>query len=174
MISDPLLLVMIRLTFYNSTCAIECLGKDKAYHLMREGHLGKRDLLVGAVIYCLRESVRTADDKHKPSSRSLLAFYPLRKLYASEFQSMLIHQYHGIRRLQKLQNQFSLPFLLLLFAEALGILELRNRGYIERHVVGDALGIILDARNEMLVHGLSDQYEFCFHFVGFSSYKLYT
>ena len=83
MISDPLLLVMIRLTFYNSTCAIECLGKDKAYHLMREGHLGKRDLLVGAVIYCLRDSVRTSDDKHKPSSRSLLALYPFGKLDAS-------------------------------------------------------------------------------------------
>ena len=78
----------------------------------------------------------------------------------------------GIRRLQKLQNQFSLPFLLLLFAEALGILELRNRGYIERHVVRDALGIILDARNEMLVHGLSDQNEFCLHFVGV--FFLYT
>ena len=50
MISDPLLLVMIRLTFYNSTCAIECLGKDEAYHLMREGHLGEGDLLVGAVV----------------------------------------------------------------------------------------------------------------------------
>ena len=44
------LFVVVRLTFYNSTCAIERLGKDKAHHLMREGHLGEGDLLVGAVI----------------------------------------------------------------------------------------------------------------------------
>ena len=44
------LFVVVRLTFYNSTCAIERLGKDKAHHLMREGHLGEGNLLVGAVV----------------------------------------------------------------------------------------------------------------------------
>ena len=39
-------------------------------------------------------------------------------------------------------------------------------------IMGDALGIILDARNEMLVYGLSDQNEFCLHFVGV--FFLYT
>ena len=102
MISDPLLLVMIRLTFYNSTCAIECLGKDEAYHLMREGHLGKGDLLVGAVIYSLRESVRTTDDKYESPGCSLLALYPFGKLDASELLSVLIHQHHGVGWL----NQF--------------------------------------------------------------------
>ena len=163
MISDPLLLVMIRLTFYNSTCAIECLGKDEAYHLMREGHLGKGDLLVGAVIYSLRESVRTTDDKYESPGCSLLALYPFGKLDASELLSVLIHQHHGVRRLNQFQNQFTLPFLLLLFAEALGVLELRDGSDVEGHVVGDALGIILDASDEMLVDGLSDQNEFCLH-----------
>ena len=85
---------------------------------------------------------------------------------------MFIHQHHRIRRLEEFQNQFSFPFLLLLFAETLGVLELRNGCYIERHIMGDALGIILDARNEMLVYGLSDQNEFCLHFVGV--FFLYT
>ena len=44
------LFVVVRFTFYNSTCAIERLGKDKAHHLMREGHLGEGNLLVGAVV----------------------------------------------------------------------------------------------------------------------------
>ena len=44
------LFMVVRLTFYNSTCAIERLGKDKAHHLMREGHLGEGDLLIGAVV----------------------------------------------------------------------------------------------------------------------------
>ena len=106
MISDPLLFVVIRLTFYNSTCAIERLCKDEAYHLMREGHLGKGDLLVGAVIYSLRETVGTSDNKHESSGSSLLALYPFGKLDASEFLSMFIHQHHGIRRLEEFQNQF--------------------------------------------------------------------
>lgn len=130
---------------------------------MRERHLGKGDLLVGAVIYSLRESVRTPDDKYESPGCSLLALYPFGKLDASELLSVLIHQHHGIRRLNQFQNQFTLPFLLLLFAETLGVLELRNRCYIEGHIVGDALGIILDARNEMLVYGLADQYQFSFH-----------
>ena len=130
---------------------------------MREGHLGKGDLLVGAVIDCLRESVRTPDDKYESPGCSLLALYPFGKLDASELLSVLIHQHHGVRRLNQFQNQFTLPFLLLLFAETLGVLELRNRCYIEGHIVGDALGIIFDARNEMLVYGLADQYQFSFH-----------
>ena len=118
MISDPLLLVVVRFAFYNSTCAIERFCKDEAYHLMREGHLGKGNLLVGAVIYSLRESVRTTDDKYESPDCSLLALYPFGKFDASEFLSMFIHQHHGIRRLEEFQNQFSFPFLLLLFAEA--------------------------------------------------------
>ena len=111
--------MVIRFAFYNSTCAIECLGKDEAYHLVREGHLGKGDLLVGTVIYSLRESVGTPDDKYESPGCSLLALYPFGKLYASELLSVLIHQHHGIRRLNQFQNQFTLPFLLLLFAETL-------------------------------------------------------
>ena len=163
MISDPLLLVVVRFAFYNSTCAIERFCKDEAYHLMREGHLGKGNLLVGAVIYSLRESVRTTDDKYESPDCSLLALYPFGKLDASELQSVLIHQHHGVRRLNQFQNQFTLPLLLLLFAETLGVLEFRNRCYVEGHVMGDALSIILDARNEMLVYGLADQYQFSFH-----------
>lgn len=133
------LFVVIRFAFYNSTCAVERFCKDEAYHLMREGHLGKGDLLVGAVIYSLRESVRTADDKHESSDCSLLALYPFGKFDASELQSVLIHQHHGIRRLNQFQNQFTLPFLLLLFAETLGVLEFRNRCYIDSETDSNCL-----------------------------------
>ena len=159
------LLVVIGLSFYNGASAIECLGEDESHHLVGECHLGERDLLVGAVVHCLREAVGAANHEHESSGSGLLALYPLGKLDAAELLSVLIHQHHGIRRLNLLQNQFTLPFLLLLFAEALGILELRDGSDVEGHVVGDALGIILDARHEMLIHGLSDQYQFCLHFL---------
>ena len=65
--------------------------------------------------------------------------------------------------MDEFEDEFSLTLLLLLFAEALGVLELRDGSDGEGHVVGDALGIILDASDEMLVDGLSDQNEFCLH-----------
>ena len=123
MISDTLLFVMIRLTFYNSTCTIERLCKDEAYHLMREGHLGKGNLLVGAVIYCLRETVGTSDDKHESSGSSLLALYPFGKLDASKLLSMFVHQHYCVRRLQQFLYQFAFALFLLLFAQTLGVLE---------------------------------------------------
>ena len=159
------LFVVIGLSFYNGACAIERLGEDEPHHLVGERHLGEGDFLVGAVVNRLRETVGAANHEHESSGSGLLALYPLGKLYAAELLSVFIHQHHGIRRLNLLQNQFTLPFLLLLFAKALGILELRDGGDAEGHVVGDALGIILDARHEMLVHGLSDQYQFCLHFL---------
>ena len=154
---------MIRLSFYNGASAIECLGEDESHHLVGECHLGERELLVGAVVHSLRETVGAANHEHESSGSGLLALYPLGKLDAAELLSVLIHQHHGVRRLNQFQNQFTLPFLLLLFAEALGVLELRDGSDVEGHVVGDALGIILDASDEMLVDGLSDQNEFCLH-----------
>jgi amidophosphoribosyltransferase len=121
----------------------------------------------------LRDNVKVLfDQAGLKECHMRIACPPFGKFDASKFLSMFIHQHHGIRRLEEFQNQFSFPFLLLLFAETLGVLELRNGCYVERHIMGDALGIILDARNEMLVYGLSDQNEFCLHFVGV--FFLYT
>ena len=159
--------MVIRFTFYNSARAIDGLGEDEAHHLVGEGHPGERNLLVGAVVDGLRETVGAADDEHQPAGRSLFPFQPLGKLHAAEFLSVLIHQHHGVGGLQEFENHFPLPFLLLLLAEALGVLQLGQGGDGERHVVGDALGIVVDARYEMLVDGLADQYEFCLHVLVF-------
>lgn len=155
--------MVIRFSLNNRAGTIERLCKDESYHLMRECHLGERNLLVGSVIYGLRETVGTAYHEYESASRSLLAFQPFGVLDTSEFLSMLIEQYHGVGWLYQFQDHFPLSFLLLLFAEALGVLELRDGSDIERHIVGDALGIVLDACDEMLINGLSDQYEFCLH-----------
>ena len=155
--------MVVGFTFYNSACAIERLGEDEAHHLVGEGHLGEGYLLVGTAVYGIGESVGAADDEDESASRGLLALQPLGILYASELLSVLIQQHHGVGGLNQLEYQFSLALLLLLFAEALGVLELRYRGDMEGHVVGDALGIVLDARHEVLVDGLSDQYQFCLH-----------
>ena len=155
--------MVIWFPFYNSTCTIERLGKDEAHHLMGEGHLGEGYLLVGTVVDGLGKTVWTADDKHQSASRSLFALYPFGKLDASELLPMLIHQDNGVGRLELLEYQLALTVLLLLFAEALGVLELRDGGDRERHVVGDALCVVLDASDEMLVDGLADQDKFCLH-----------
>ena len=154
---------MIRFTFYNGTRAIEGFREDEAHHLMRESHLGEGNLLVGTAIDGIGEAVGTTDDEDESASRRLLALQPLGIFDASELLSVLIQQDDGVGWLDEFEDEFSLTLLLLLFAEALGILELRDGSDGEGHVVGDALGIILDASDEMLVDGLSDQNEFCLH-----------
>ena len=155
--------MVIRFTFYNSTRSIESLGEDESHHLMGERHLGKRDFLVGTVIDRLRETVWSADDKDEAAGGGLLALQPLGVLDAPKLLSMFIEQHHGVGWLNLFQYQFTLTFLLLLFAEALGVLQLGDGGDGERHIVSDALGIVLDASDEMLVDGLADQNEFCLH-----------
>ena len=157
------LLVVIRFTLDDSTCTIEGLGEDEAHHLVGESHLGEGNLLVGTAIDGIGEAVGTTDDEDESASRRLLALQPLGIFDASELLSVLIQQDDGVGWLDEFEDEFSLTLLLLLFAEALGVLELRDGSDGERHVVGDALGIILDASDEMLVDGLSDQNEFCLH-----------
>ena len=154
---------MIGFSFYNGASAIEGLGEDEPHHLVGECHLRERDFFVGAVVHCLREAVGAADHEHESSGSGLLSLYPLGKLDAAELLSVLIQQDDGVGWLDEVEDEFSLTLLVLLFAEALGVLELRDGSDGEGHVVGDALGIILDASDEMLVDGLSDQNEFCLH-----------
>ena len=155
--------MVIRFALDDGASTIERLGEDEAHHLVGEGHLGEGNLLVGSAIDGIGETVWATNDKDKSASRCLLALQPLGVFDASELLSMLIQQDDCVGRLDEFENEFSLALLLLLFAEALGVLELRDGGDGERNVVGDALGIVLDASNKMLIYGLSDQDEFCLH-----------
>ena len=71
---------------------------------------------------------------------------------------MLVEQHHGVAGLNLFQNQFALGGFLLCLRQALGVFEFGDGYELERHVMTDAIYIIVDACLEMLVGGLANQY----------------
>ena len=157
------LLMMIRLTFYYCASTVYLFGKDKAHHLVGEGHLGQANLLISTLIYRLGETIRTSYAEHQPASRLLLLLYPCRKLHGAQFLAMLIKQHESIGRLDEAQYLLTLLVLLLVLRERLSILELRDYSYRKRHIVAYTTNIIVYASLEMLVIRFAYKYQFCLH-----------
>jgi len=57
------LLVVVRLAFDDGASAVDLLGEDEAYHLVREGHLGEGKLFVGTGVDGRGEAVWASDDE---------------------------------------------------------------------------------------------------------------
>ena len=155
--------MVVALAANYSAGAVELLGEYQSYHLVRERHARERNLLVGTAVHVGRESVRSADNEHQSASRLLLARQPRGHLHARAFGTVLVEQNHCVRRLDEAQNQFALSLLLLVLRQTLGILERRNHGDVERHVVADALLIVADALGVELVNRLAHHDEFSLH-----------
>ena len=51
---------MVWLVVDYGECAVQLFHKYQAHHLMREGHLGERNFLVGFLIYLIVKPVRTS------------------------------------------------------------------------------------------------------------------
>jgi hypothetical protein len=76
---------------------------------------------------------------------------------------MLIEQHNGVAGLNLFQDKFALGLFLLILRQTLGILEFGDGYQFERHVVAYAVAIVVDARLEVLVGGLANQYQESFH-----------
>ena len=61
------LFVVIRLTFNNSTGAIDLLGEDESDHLVRERHPRERNFLIGTLVQGRGEAIGAADDEYQPT-----------------------------------------------------------------------------------------------------------
>ena len=70
---------------------------------------------------------------------------------------MLVKKHHRVAVLQLLQDQLAFLFFLLGLGETLGVFQFRNGADLKRHVVCDALSVVIDARNEMFVLCLADE-----------------
>ena len=82
---------MIRFAIHDREGTINLLDKEKAYHLMREGHLGQSDLFGSRRIDPIGESIGTADDKNQSFvGRMHFLFEVNRKLRRGELLSFLI------------------------------------------------------------------------------------
>ena len=75
------LFVVIGLVAEDSHGAVYLLHKEKAYHLVRKGHLAQGDFSVGACINRLRKTVGTAHYKHDIPPRRHLLLQILAELY---------------------------------------------------------------------------------------------
>ena len=154
---------MIGLALDDGAGSVELLDEDKSYHLMGESHAREAEHGVGTTVYLLREAIGTADDEHQAACCLLLALQPVGKLNAPRLLATLVQKHHRVRRLQQAEYSLSLLVFLLLLAEALGIAQLWDNGYGERHVVAYPFEVIVDGSNEMLVGGLAYYYQLSLH-----------
>ena len=90
--------MMVGLALDDGAGPVELFDEDETDHLMREGHLGKRYLLVGTSVDGVGETIRTADDKDKISSAVAFLLQPPRILDASVLASVLVEEDDSVGR----------------------------------------------------------------------------
>ena len=161
--------VVIRLPIQDSHCPIELLNKDKADHLMREGHLAEGDLLGCRPIDRLAKPIRASHHKQQPLGHGVHLLLDISgKLHGGKLLAMLVEQDQVIPRLQSLQDQLSLPLLLLCLREVLGVLNIRYHLQLERDVVGQSSTILLDSLRKIAGIRLTNHNQSYFHRFSFA------
>lgn len=71
------LLVVVRFVVDDSHGAVNLFRKNESNHLMRESHTRKRDFFMCALVYPLRKTIRSANDKDQTlQSHSHFLFHP--------------------------------------------------------------------------------------------------
>ena len=85
------LFVMIGFSFEDGHGAIKLFGEDEAGKHMREGHLGKGDTVVAALIDLLRKTIRAADEEDEAfGAAQHLLLHEAGELHRGHFHTMLI------------------------------------------------------------------------------------
>ena len=86
------LFVMVALALDDSAGAIQLLGEYQSHHLMRECHSRERNLLVGALVHGVGETIRSADDENKSAGSLLLFLKPSSHLHTCALRSVFVEQ----------------------------------------------------------------------------------
>ena len=129
---------MIGFSPHDGHGAVKLFDEDEAYHLVGEGHLGKRELLVSPLIYIGREPVWTAYDEDKTLADCVhLVFQIRRELYAAHLLASLIKEHYPVTRLQLAQDEFAFKLFLLVGGEVFGVLEFGDNDGVKPYVVLD-------------------------------------
>ena len=89
---DKRLLVVILLPLEDGAGTVELFYEDQTYHLMGEGHAGKRDHGLSPFVHRLRESVWSSDDKDKVAPGSLSLTKPSGELDAAALLATLVKE----------------------------------------------------------------------------------
>ena len=89
---DKRLLVVILLPLEDGAGTVELFYEDQTYHLMGEGHAGKRDHGLSPFVHRLRESVWSSDGKDKVAPGSLSLTKPSGELDAAALLATLVKE----------------------------------------------------------------------------------
>ena len=142
------------------------------------GFFGGEPLVNMILIHCLGKTIRATDDKSDVAPRQLFVFKPRRKLYAAHFLATFVKKHHETLVFDAFQYKFALFLLLLLFAQAFAVFQVRYHLYIKRCIMTDALGVVVNGLGVQLSVGFADKYEGQFHrfavmrFYGYSVLRL--
>ena len=97
--------MVVRLAFDDGAGAVDLLGEDEAYHLVREGHLGEGELFVGTGVDGRGEAVWASDDEDESAGGVALLLQPAGELDTAKLAAMFVKQHDGIRRLNLFQDE---------------------------------------------------------------------
>ena len=148
--------MMIRFAAHDGVGAVDLFDKEEAHHLVREGHLGERDLALRRLIDAGRETVGTTDEEDQAlGDRLHLLLQVLTEFARGELTTPFVQENEDVTRLEALEEHICLTLLLLLFAEVLDILEVGQLLDAEWHIVREATLIVGDSLLRQLADGLT-------------------
>ena len=135
--------MVVRLAAEDGHGAIELFNKQQTDHLVAEGHLAEADFGICALVNCFAKAVRPAYDESQAACGSVEPGLQLfGKRQAAILLAMFVQQYNKTA-FHSPQYSFAFLLLLLCFAQALGVLKVRNDLNVERNIVLEASDVRL-------------------------------
>ena len=148
--------MMVWLSAQDGMCAVKLFYEENPDKLVGEGHLRERDLFFGKGVNGGVEAIGASHHEDEATGTSCHALLqPTGELHGATLCAMLIQQYQVVARLQLFPDEFCLLCFLLFGSECLGVAQLRNHVEAERHVVREALRVVIDERLHMRVGGFA-------------------
>ena len=138
-------IMVIRLSADDCESPIDLLNKEQTHHLVAESHLRERYLSLSSLIDTRRKAVRATDEQDK-TLRYRLQFllHPLAEVAAGHLLAAFVEKDQLISTLQTFQHLVGFAFLLLLFAQCLGVLQIGDFLNLKGDIMTQALSILID------------------------------
>ena len=153
--------MMIRLTAQDCHCAVELLDEQQTDHLMAECHLAEGYLRIGALIDCIAESVRAANDECQSACGGVQPLLQLARERQTAVLLAVLIQQHNKTALHGAQDSLALQLLLLRFAQALGVPEVGDNLYVKGDIMLEALHVRLDHLRQFIADSFAHYKKSC-------------
>lgn len=134
--------------------AVELFGEEQTDHLMAESHLAQGDLCVGAGIDGRAETVRSAHDEGEIAPAVHPSLELCGKIDAAVLLAMLVEENKEMS-FGSTENHIALLLLLLRLAQALGIAQFGQDGYLERDIMAQTADIVVNHADKFRTCGFA-------------------